>query len=60
MNQTQELRRLFEDHGGRLTLGEILNTYMAALNEIEKESEYVKFNEKLLAAKKLSSLRTAF
>ena len=60
MNQTQELRRLFEDHGGRLTLGEILNTYMAALNEIEKESEYVKFNEKLMAAKKMCAMRTAF
>lgn len=30
MTQTQLLRRMFEDHGGWLTLGEILNTCLAA------------------------------
>ncbi len=30
MTQTKLLRAMFEDHGGRLTLGEILNTYLAA------------------------------
>ena len=30
MTQTKLLRAMFEDHGGKLTLGEILNTYLAA------------------------------
>lgn len=30
VTQTQELRRMFEDHGGRLTLGEIMQTYLVA------------------------------
>jgi hypothetical protein len=30
MTQTQLLRAMFEDHGGRLTLGEIMQTYLAA------------------------------
>ena len=30
MTQTQALKRMFEDHGGRLTLGEIMQTYLAA------------------------------
>lgn len=30
MTQTQQLRTMFEDHGGRLTLGEIMQTYLAA------------------------------
>lgn len=53
--------------GEKITVAEIdamvkadIGCYKAALNEVEKESEYVKWNEKLLAAKKLASLRTAF
>ena len=30
MTQTEQLRRLFDDHGGRLTLGDIMQTYLAA------------------------------
>lgn len=30
MTQVKELRRMFEDHGGRITLGEIMQTYLAA------------------------------
>lgn len=30
MSQTKILRAMFEDNGGRLTLGDILNTYLAA------------------------------
>lgn len=30
MTQTKLLRAMFEDHGGRLTLGEIMQTYLAA------------------------------
>lgn len=34
--------------------------YQAVLNEIKAESEYQRLYEKLLGAKKLASLRTAF
>jgi hypothetical protein len=37
-----------------------VDCYKAALNEVEKESEYVKLNEKLMAAKKMAAMRTAF
>lgn len=37
-----------------------LDCYKAALNEIEKESEYVKYNERLMAAKKMAAMRSAF
>jgi len=37
-----------------------LDCYKAALNEIEKESEYVKYNERLMAAKRMASMRAAF
>lgn len=30
MTQTQILRQLFDDHGGRLTLGDIMKTYLGA------------------------------
>ncbi len=30
MTQTQALRKLFEENGGRLTLGDIMPTYLAA------------------------------
>jgi hypothetical protein len=30
MTQTQILRAMFEDHGGRLTLGDIMQTHLAA------------------------------
>jgi len=30
MTQTEQLRRLFDDHGGSLTLGDIMQTYLAA------------------------------
>lgn len=30
MTQVQELRQLFDDHNGWLTLGEIMQTYLAA------------------------------
>lgn len=30
MTQTEQLRRLFEDHCGRLTLGDIMQTYLGA------------------------------
>jgi hypothetical protein len=30
VTQTQELRRMFEDHNGWLTLGEIMQTYLGA------------------------------
>ena len=30
MTQTEQLRLLFDDHGGRLTLGDIMQTYLAA------------------------------
>ena len=30
MTQTQQLRKMFEDNGGCLTLGEIMRTYLAA------------------------------
>ncbi len=30
MTQTEQLRKMFEDHGGRLTLGDIMQTYLAA------------------------------
>jgi hypothetical protein len=30
MTQTQTLRRMFEENGGRLTLGEIMRTYLGA------------------------------
>lgn len=53
--------------GEKITVAEIeamvradLDCYKASLNEVEKESEYVRFNEKLMAAKKLAALRTAF
>ena len=30
MTQTEQLRKMFEDHGGRLMLGDIMQTYLAA------------------------------
>jgi len=30
MSQTQELRWMFKEHGGKLTLGEIMKTYLGA------------------------------
>lgn len=30
MTQTQALRRMFDENGGRLTLGEIMRTYLGA------------------------------
>jgi len=30
MTQTQSLRRMFDENGGRLTLGEIMRTYLGA------------------------------
>lgn len=30
MTQTQALRRMFDESGGRLTLGQIMQTYLAA------------------------------
>lgn len=53
--------------GEKITVAEIeamvradVDCYKAALNEVEKESEYVKWNEKLMAAKKMAAMRTAF
>lgn len=53
--------------GEKITVAEIeamvkadVDCYKAALHEVERESEYVKWNEKLMAAKKLASLRSAF
>lgn len=53
--------------GEKITVAEIesmvkadLDCYKAALLEVERESEYVKWNEKLMAAKKLCAMRTAF
>jgi hypothetical protein len=46
--------------GEKITVAEIeamvkadVDCYKAALNEVEKESEYTKWNEKLMAAKKM-------
>lgn len=30
MTQTERLKQLFDDHGGRLTLGDIMQTYLGA------------------------------
>jgi hypothetical protein len=53
--------------GEKITVAEIeamvkadVDCYKAALNEVEKESEYTKWNEKLMAAKKMAAMRTAF
>lgn len=53
--------------GEKITVAEIdamvksdVDCYKAALLEVERESAYVKWNEKLMAAKKLASMRTAF
>lgn len=53
--------------GEKITVAEIeamvkadVDCYKAALNEVSWESEYTKWNEKLMAAKKMASLRSAF
>lgn len=53
--------------GEKITVAEIeamvkadVDCYKAALNEVEKESEYVKFNERLMACKRMAAMRTAF
>ncbi len=53
--------------GEKITVAEIdamvkadVDCYKAALNEVAMESEYTKWNEKLMAAKKMCSMRTAF
>ncbi len=53
--------------GEKITVAEIeamvkadVDCYKAALAEVEKESQYVKFNERLMAAKKQAAMRTSF
>lgn len=53
--------------GEKVTVAEIdamvkvdLECYKASLNEVEKESSYVKYNERLMAAKKMAAMRAAF
>lgn len=53
--------------GEKITVAEIeamvkadTECYEAALQEVQMESAYVKFNEKLMAAKKMCAMRTAF
>lgn len=53
--------------GEKITVAEIeamvkadVDCYKAALKEVEMESTYVKFNERLMAAKKMASMRASF
>lgn len=53
--------------GEKITIAEIeamvtadLECYKAAMEEAKQESEFTKWNEKLMAAKKMAAMRTAF
>ena len=53
--------------GAKTTIAEIdamvladVDCYKAALKEVEMESAYIKFNERLMAAKKMSAMRASF
>ncbi len=48
---SEEIKALVRADGGR---------YAATLIEIQAESDYVRLNERLMAAKKMAGLRTAF